>query len=226
MPAFLQASFRQTNTPRPPGRSFGKVATSDTTHPSALREVHLDVDKDIRINSRSYPVCKKSGWVEPVSTTAVEKACAKALVGRGKASIEMAFPEQEPILVTSPITVINGGEKAGVTKLLIHLFVRVPRPSAIVAVVEITRKGSALQTISKIPVIAGGSGSLLDFKFTLGKTYAYEGEKVGYFEARCPDDVFKANVKKLLFKNETKVPGVAAQTVLKGSLAVPCKRLG
>jgi hypothetical protein len=75
-------------------------------------------------------------------------------------------------------------------------------------------------------VIAGGSGSALDFKFRIGKTYSHGGTKHGYFEAKCPDGVFKANLTKILFRNEAKVPGVAAQTVLKGSLAVPCKSQG
>jgi hypothetical protein len=33
-------------------------------------------------------------------------------------------------------------------------------------------------------------------------------------------------VSKLLFRNEARVPGVAAQTVLKGGIAVPCTTQG
>jgi hypothetical protein len=206
---------------------FGKVSTRDGTHPSALREVVLDVDKDVRINSRNYPTCEGSGRIEPLNARTAEKACGEALVGRGKALVEVAFPEVTPIRVSSRLLVFNGGEKDGITTLQILLFVPVPRPAAVATVVEITRKGSSgLQTISKIPVIAGGSGSLLNFKFQLGKTYSYKGKRVGYFEAKCPDRVFKASVEKLLFKNEAKVPGVAAQTALTGSLAIPCTPKG
>jgi hypothetical protein len=128
--------------------------------------------------------------------------------------------------VTSPITVFSGGESGGKVKLLIHVFITVPAPAAIVTDVTIKRKGSGISSVAKIPVAAGGSGSAIDFKFKLGKTYSYKGKKVGYFEAKCPDGVFKANVKKVLFKNEAKVPGVAAQTELKGALAVPCTPKG
>jgi hypothetical protein len=76
------------------------------------------------------------------------------------------------------------------------------------------------------PVAAGGSGSAIDFKFKLGRTYAYKGKKVGYFEARCPDGKFKVSTPKILFKNEAQVPEVAAQTVLKGGLFVPCTPKG
>ena len=92
--------------------------------------------------------------------------------------------------------------------------------------VTIKRSGTGIKSIAKIPVIAGGSGSALDFNFKLGKTYTYKGKKVGYFEARCPDGKFKVSAPKVLFKNEAKVAGVAAQTILKGGLAVPCTPKG
>jgi hypothetical protein len=75
-------------------------------------------------------------------------------------------------------------------------------------------------------VIAGGSGSLLDFRFHIGRTYTYRGKRVGYFEGKCPDGVFKVNAKNIVFKNEAEVPNVAPSTVLKGGIAVPCTPKG
>jgi len=204
---------------------FGKIKTSDGTHPSALREVIFDIDKDVKINVKGYPVCK-AGQLTARDTKAAKRVCGKTILGEGKAVAEIAFPEQSPIRVPSPLLVLNGGEKGGKVKLLIHTFITVPVPAAIVTDVTIKRKGSGISSVAKIPVIAGGSGSALEFKFKLGKTYRYKGKKVGYFEAKCPDGVFKANVKKVLFKNEARIPGVAAQTALKGRLAVPCTPKG
>jgi hypothetical protein len=206
---------------------FGKISTSDNTHPSALRQVDFDIDKDARINSRNYPACKgKRRAMEVLNTKAALKVCRKALLGRGKAIIEVALPESKPILLSNEVLIFNGGEQRGVTKLLIHLFISVPRPSAIVAEVAVTRRGAGLDAVANIPAIAGGFGSVLDFKFELGKTYSYKGKKYGYFEAKCPDEVFKANVTKFLFKNEARVPGKAAQTVTKGALAALCTPQG
>jgi hypothetical protein len=206
---------------------FGKFSTRDGTHPSALREVQLDVDKDVRINSRNYPVCKMPGRTIRVSSPkAVEKACADALIGRGEATVELALPETTPTTLSSQLLVLNAGERGGVTRLLIHAFIHVPTPTAIVSVVSVSRHGSELHTVTEIPVIAGGSGSLLDFKLELGETYAYNGRKYGYFEAKCPDSVFKLTASKLLFRNEARVPGVGAQTSMAGSLTVPCKTQG
>jgi len=91
-----------------------------------------------------------------------------------------------------------------------------------VTTVTIQRKGTGVHAIAKIPVIAGGSGSAVNFRFTLGTTYRYKHKMVGFFEARCPDGVFKVRSKKALFRNEARTPGVAAQTVLKGGVGVPC----
>jgi hypothetical protein len=204
---------------------YGKITTSDGTHPSALREAVVDIDKDVKINVKGYPSCKP-GQLEARDTKAALKVCGNTVLGKGLAHIEIAFPEQKPILVASPITVFNGGESGGKVKLLIHVFITVPVPAAIVTQVTIQRKGSGIHSISKIPVAAGGSGSAVDFNFKLGKTYSYKGKKVGYFEAKCPDGVFKVNAPKILFKNEAQIPGVAPQTVLKGGLAVPCKPAG
>jgi hypothetical protein len=152
--------------------------------------------------------------------------CGDTELGTGNAHAEIAFPEQPSIKVASPLKVFNGGEKGGKVKLLVHTFITVPVPAAIVTDVTIVRKGSGLHSIARIPVIAGGSGSALDFSFKLGKTYTYKGRKVGYLEAKCPDGVFKTSTPKTIFKNEAQVPNVAPVTALKGSLALPCTPKG
>jgi hypothetical protein len=204
---------------------FGKIGTANGAHPPALREVEVDFDKDVKINVKGLAACKP-GQLEARNTAAAMKVCGKSKIGSGISHVEIAFPEQKPIKVTSPLTVFSGGEKGGKVKLLIHIFITVPVPAAVVTDVTISKKGSGLHTVAKIPVVAGGSGSALDFDFTVGKTFSYKGKKVGYGEAKCPDGVFKVNVKKVLFKNEAQTPGEGASTSLKGALAVPCTPKG
>jgi hypothetical protein len=204
---------------------FGKISTSDGTHPSAFRETEFNIDKDIKVNVKGFPACT-AGQLEARDTKAAMKVCGNTVLGKGNADVEIAFPEQAPIKVPSPLTIFNGGEKGGKITLYFHIFITVPAPAAVVTTVTISRKGSGIHSVAKVPVVAGGSGSALDFSFKLGKTYTYKGKKVGYFEARCPDGVFKTSVNKVLFKNEAKVPNVPAETTLKGSLAVPCTPKG
>ena len=201
---------------------FGKIATSDGTHPSALRESIVDIDKDVKLNVKGLPICKP-GQLTARPTNAAKRVCGKTTLGTGIAHASIAFPEQTPIRVTSPITIFNGGGNARRSKLLIHTFITVPVPAAIVTQVTIRKRGTGIHAVAKIPRISGGSGSVLDFKFKLGKTYKVGKRKHYYSSAKCPDGKFIVKTPKTLFKNEARIPGVAPQTTLKGSLAVPCK---
>jgi hypothetical protein len=207
---------------------FGSIKTSDGTHPSALRELIVDIDKNGAVNAKGLPVCK-GGQLEGRGTTAARRVCGKARVGAGRATLEIAFPEQEPLKLTGPVTLFNGGTKGRKTTLFIHAFITVPVPAAVVTTVTIEKihKGRyGLHTISKIPVVAGGSGSALKFEFTIKKMFKYAGKKASYLEAKCPDGHFKAKLLKSLFKNEAHVEGVAPQTVLTSSLLIPCTPKG
>jgi len=200
---------------------FGRVKTSDSTHPPALREAVIDIDKDIRVNVKELPVCEAHVDVREAGKR-LERLCRSSIIGRGEARFEIAFPEQEPIKLTSSLFILNGGEKSGEVTLLIHTFITVPAPTAIVTTVTITRKGGGIHAVAKVPVIAGGSGSLLGFNFRLGKTYEYKGRKLGYLEAKCPDEAFKVSVPSLLFKNEAHTPGQDTAFNFRGAFAVPC----
>jgi hypothetical protein len=204
---------------------FGKIKTSDGTHPSAFREAIFDIDRNVMVNSRGLPVCKP-GQLEARDTRAALRVCGKTIVGSGKARAEIAFPEQTPIVVPSPLKVFNGGTRGGKTRLLIHTFITVPAPTAIVTDVTLkkVRKGRfGLHGVAKVPVIAGGSGSALDFSFKINRKYGFKGKKRSFLMARCPDGKFKVRTTRTVFKNEARVPGVAPQTVLSGGLITPCK---
>jgi len=209
-------------------RIRGQIATNDGTHPPALREATIDFDKNGKIDTKGLPTCK-GGQLESRDTAAAKKVCGKAIVGKGKGKIEIAFPEQRPIGVNAPITVFNGGTKGGKTTLFIHTFITVPVPAAVVTTVTIKKVRAGrygLRTVSKVPVVAGGSGSVLEFDINFGKNYTYKGKKKGYIEAKCPDGHFNADVKSAIFKNEAKTAGVAAKTVLKGTVVRSCTPKG
>jgi hypothetical protein len=203
----------------------GKIATKDGSHPAALREVIADFDKNGKIDTTGLAVCK-GGQLEARPTAAAKKVCGKSEVGSGSGRVQISFPEQDPIPVKAPITVFNGGTKGGKTTLFIHTYITVPVPSAIVTTVTIKKvsKGRyGLSTVSKIPVIAGGSGSVLEFDINFGKTYTYNGKKKSYIVARCTDGKFHAKVIKAIFKNEA---GDRSTTTLSGTVIRPCTPKG
>jgi hypothetical protein len=178
----------------------------------------------VKINVKGLPACQ-GGQLEARDTKSALQVCGSSVLGKGIAHVEIAFPEQNPIVVTSPLTIFNGGERGGETTLYFHIFLTVPVPAAIGTTVSIENKGSGLHAIAKIPIAAGGSGSALDLSFKIGKTYSYQGKRVGYLEAKCPTGAFGVAAR-ALFKNEAKMPGVAPATTLQGKLSVPCTPKG
>jgi hypothetical protein len=208
-------------------RVRGQISAADGTHPPAFRELVADFDKNGKINTKGLATCK-SGQLVARDTTSAKRVCGKSVVGSGKGTIEISFPEQKPIPVTAPITVFNGGTKGGKTTLYIHTFITVPVPSAVVTTVTIkkVKKGRyGLSTVSKIPVIAGGSGSVLTFDIKFHRTYKYKGKKQSYFLARCTDGKFKARIIKALLRNEAEGP--RTQTTVKNKTILrPCTPKG
>jgi hypothetical protein len=166
----------------------GQIATKDGSHPPALKTVELETDKNGAINTKGVPVCK-SGQLQSRDTKAAEKVCKSAIIGTGTTNVEIAFPEQKPIPVTSKLLVFNGGTSGGKTTLFIHAYITVPTPAAIVTTVKIKKihKGRyGLQSIASIPKIAGGSGSVTSFNLKVGN-------KKKVLSAKCPDGKLQAH---------------------------------
>lgn len=204
----------------------GQISSASGGHPAAFREAEIDFDKNGTIETTGLPTCK-GNELEARNTKDALKVCGDAEVGSGSGKIEISFPEQNPIAVNAPITVFNGGTKGGKTTLYIHTFITVPVPSAVVTTVTIkkVKKGRyGLNTVSKVPVIAGGSGSVLAFDINFGKKYSYKGKQMSYISAKCTDGKFQANIIKALFKNEAEGP--TTTTTLKGTVIRPCTPKG
>ncbi len=166
----------------------GTIGTSDGSHPPAVESVKADFDKTIQIDAVGLPACPL-GRLQARSTVDAKKACPEAIVGSGTAGVEVAFEEQAPFSAVGPITVFNGGVHGGTTILYIHTYLDVPAPTAVVATVEVThidRGRYGLHAYARIPVIAGGAGSITGFKLRLGRSFTYRGQKESYLTASCP----------------------------------------
>jgi hypothetical protein len=112
------------------------------------------------------------------------------ILGRGVAKVEVSFPEQKPILSTGPLVLFNGGERNGVVTVLAHAYVNVPAPTAVVAVVRVSRvskEGLGLHIEIDVPKIAGGAGSVVGGRFAMRRVYGFKGERRSVISGRCPD---------------------------------------
>jgi hypothetical protein len=80
--------------------------------------------------------------------------------------------------------------------MLIHAYVNVPTPTAIVTTVRIEkiRRGPyGTRAVAKIPIVAGGSGSLTSFAMRVHRTFRWGGRKQSYLEAECANRRFVAH---------------------------------
>lgn len=169
-------------------RIEGKIGTIDGTHPPALETVMLEVDRTIEVDVAGLSSCSLSKLVARSSVSA-KKACADSILGSGSGEVEVEFPEQAPFSATGPVLLFNGGIHGGVTTVLVHTYVNVPAPTALVVVAKLARirdNPFGLRIEARIPRIAGGSGSVTGFKLDVGREYAYKGKRRSYLTARCP----------------------------------------
>ena len=166
----------------------GEVTTKDGTHPPALQSLDLEIDKTIGVDALGLPSCR-IGQLQSRDTAAAKRACGDAIVGSGHAEVEVAFPEQAPFRSTGPLVLFNAGTKGKTTTVLLHAYVNVPAPTAIVVKATITRVHHGrfgLEIKADIPRIAGGSGSVTEFELKVGRKYTYKGRKKSFLTASCP----------------------------------------
>lgn len=184
----------------------GKIQTKDGSHPPALKTVEVESDKNGTINTKGVPVCK-SGQLQSRDTKAAEKVCGSSIIGTGTTSVEIQFPEQNPIPVNSKLLVFNGGTSGGKTTLFIHAYITVPTPAAIVTTVKIKKihKGRyGLLSVASVPKIAGGSGSVKSFSLKVGN-------KKKVLAAKCPDGKLQAHAT-AIFADGTKASAGIVRT--------------
>lgn len=168
------------------------IATKDGSHPPAAQQLTIDFDRTLKLDAKGLPSCS-AGKLEARTTVEVKRACSAAIVGSGKAKVEVAFPEQKPFTATGPLVAFNGGVHGGTTLLFFHAYLDVPAPTAVVVETRITRERKGrydMHTVTKIPPIAGGAGSPIGIDLKLGRKFSYKGRLMSYLTASCPTGVY------------------------------------
>jgi hypothetical protein len=199
-------------------RLNAEITTRDGTHPPAFESMDLKIEKNISIDPVGLPTCRV-GKLQATSSAAAKRACGGAIVGSGEAEVEVAFPEQAPFRSTGPLILFNGGLAGPTTTLLLHAYVNVPAPTAIVTKAKVTRIRDGrfgLRIQAQVPKIAGGSGSVTKFDLEVGRRFVHQGEKKSFLRASCPRGVWMA-------RGEARF---VDETVLHISHAFPCTPIG
>jgi hypothetical protein len=187
-------------------RIIGEIDTRDGSHPPALQTLSAEIDKTIGIDAVGLPTCT-GAQLEARSSAAAKRACGDAIVGSGRAEVEVAFPEQAPFSATGPVLLFNGGVHGGTTLVLLHAYVNVPAPTAVVVKATVTRIHNGrfgLQLKARVPKIAGGAGSPTRFDLKIGRKFTYKGQRKSFLVAGCPTGSW-ATKGNILFKDKTRL---------------------
>jgi hypothetical protein len=173
-------------------RASGEVKEANGSHPPAAREIIIEGDKNAEIHVKGIPTCT-SGKLQATDTAAALKACKSALIGEGTTEAQVAFAEQKPINVPSKLLLFNGGEKGGKITWFVHAYFSNPISGAIVSTVTITKHPNGrfgTLTVTKIPQITGGSGSIVNFTLKIKKSVG----GINPISAKCTDGKLKVHV--------------------------------
>ena len=164
----------------------GKLKTTDGSHIPAAKTISLDFDKAGELFTKGLPTCKQ-GELESTLTAQAKKVCGDALIGTGRVTANIAFPEQPPFGASGPLLIFNAS-KGNKQALLLHVYAKVPAPTTFVVPVAIKKTGGKYGTNAfvKVPTITSGSGSVTSFKATIGKKFTVKGKKESLLNVSCP----------------------------------------
>jgi hypothetical protein len=191
----------------------GSIGTKDGAPPPVLDRIQVDFDKNGTLNTRGLPKCTRRKLLFQKTKQALNR-CRPALVGRGSSSAIVDFPDQEPFTAKGPLLAFNAGPKM----MLFHVYANVPAPTAFVVPAKISNAPGAAwgkRVKTKIPIIAGGHGTLKSFKLKVRRMFTFKGKRQSYLVAKCPTGVLRARGL-FIFKNGDRVTGQVARTCLRG----------
>jgi hypothetical protein len=165
----------------------GKLSTLSGELPPILDTFTIEFDRHGAVDTTGLEVCTK-GKLVATDVAAARRACKDAIIGEGFGSAVVAFPEQGPIKVGSPITLFNGPKQGGNDTVIAHAHLDYPGPTTFIVpiVIERIHKGVyGYRTKVKIPKIAGGYGHPISGSAKIGRKWIYKGKQHSYVSARC-----------------------------------------
>jgi hypothetical protein len=186
----------------------GKASTKSGELPPIVETLTIEFDRHGHVETKGLEVCT-AGKLQATTVPSARRACPNAIVGKGRGSAIVAFPEQEPIPISSPITLFNGPKKHGDDTLIAHAYTTVPAPTTFIIPIVIEKIHHGVygyRTKARIPKIAGGAGHPVSGHITVDRKWTFKGHKYSYVNARCETGHLQAKVK-VNFKDGTFLTG-------------------
>jgi hypothetical protein len=166
-------------------RVDGTVRTLSGDQPPALRFISIAINRGGRIETKGLPVCRR-GQIEASSSASALATCGDALVGTGRYSAGVAFPEQNTFPISGRILAFNtviDGERA----ILAHVYGRHPYPNSRIFVFHIHNSSGTYGTVltASLPASLNRNGYLKRIVLNLKRDFIYQGHKRSYLTAAC-----------------------------------------
>ena len=190
----------------------GSLSTVSGDLPPIADTLTIEFDRHGHVETAGLPVCHDS-QIEATTVAQARRNCRGSIVGEGFGRALIAFPEQKPIPVSSPITLFNGPRKHGQPTVYAHAYITVPAPVAYIVPITIERIHHGVygyRTIARIPTIAGGAGHGVALRGRVGRRWTFKGRKHSYVNARCETGHLQAKAK-ITFKDGTFLLGTFAK---------------
>ena len=166
-------------------RVDGTVRALSGDQPPALRFISIAINRGGRIETKGLPVCRR-GQIEASSSASAMATCGDALVGTGRYSAGVAFPEQNTFPISGRILAFNtviDGERA----ILAHVYGRRPYPNSRIFVFHIHNSSGTYGTVltASLPASLNRNGYLKRIVLNLKRNFTYQGHKRSYLTAAC-----------------------------------------
>lgn len=162
----------------------GSIATTDGSHPPALRWLEVELNRHGQLATGGLPVCSAPLLQSTTSEQALAR-CGDARVGRGEFHAVVALGGDVP---TSGKILAFNSRLGGKPALLLHFSADVPTRFTLVVPLRIARRskgefGTLLRT--RVPKLAGGLGSITQIDLKIGRRYSSGGKSRSYVSAAC-----------------------------------------
>ncbi|HEX6689460.1 MAG TPA: hypothetical protein VF085_12485 [Solirubrobacterales bacterium] len=162
------------------------IKTSDGSRPPQLRRISFAVNRYGRITTKGLPVCRPA-LLESTDSQVALARCQSALVGHGKFTANVEFPNREPFPVHGRMLAFNGVAH-GQPAILLHI--NGSNPVEVTVVLTFTvhhpKKGKFGTVLStKIPRLASDLGYVTDVSLVFDRRYLYQGKHYSFLSARC-----------------------------------------
>jgi hypothetical protein len=162
------------------------IKTADGSRPPQLRQIALEINRYGHISTKGLPACRPALLESTDSSTALSR-CGEALVGKGRLTANVEFPNRTPFAVHGKMLAFNGVAH-GRPAILLHIHGSQPADVTVVLSFSIRHPaegkfGTVLKT--KIPRLASDLGYVTKVSMAFDRRYHYRGQEYSFLGARC-----------------------------------------